>query len=164
MLFKHLQLTPCDWGLVSTYSPVLGRCPPPQSPASAPPPLPLPLWHSGRVQSATHPYLASALAAIKRPYILCCVFPPAGFMGWRIDFTMCLQQHGTHGVTVGAHNCAVSCFQKRVQFFFFVLFFDPALTPKTQILAPKCYFLIIYIIFYDIDFRACQVFVQTQSP
>lgn len=35
------------------------------------------------------------LTIIKQPYILCCVFPPAGFIGWLIEFTMCLEQHET---------------------------------------------------------------------
>lgn len=138
-------------------------------PDPLPPPLPRGI-QAGSSRPRT-PTPASALAAIKRPYILCCVFPPAGFMGWRIDFTMCLQQHETHGVTVGAHNCAVFCFQKRVQFFFRVCFFfrPRPHTHNTDISAKKGYMykcviflLYIYIIFYDIDFLASQVLGQAQ--
>lgn len=32
---------------------------------------------------------------IKQPYILCCVFPSARFIGWLIEFTMCPEKHKT---------------------------------------------------------------------
>lgn len=41
---------------------------------------------------------------IKQPYILCCVFPPAGFIGWLIEFTMCLEQHETRHDTLYTHR------------------------------------------------------------
>lgn len=79
MLFKHLQLTPCDWGLVS--APVQAGTLLAGSPSGSPPTPDLDSF--GRCSTAI----------IRRSYVLCFVFPAAGFIGWLIEFTMCLEQH-----------------------------------------------------------------------